>query len=413
MGRQSGVYEDARGRWRVDRVHRGERLQGRFDTYQEAETWLIARCAQIDALGPARTRSMTLAEAATRYLLEEEAKGKVSLESETYHLAPVVECCGDLQLDQVHDGTLRKFVESRLKAGRSHKTINLSLGSVRHILNVAARKWRVDVGGGRTASVLGQVPLLTMLPLDGHQREPQPISWEDQRTLLPLLPEHLARMALFILNTGVRDDVVCNLQWGWEIRLKLDGIQVSVFEVPREHVKGRNKAFDYVVCNSVAQSVVEAMRGLHDQHVFVWRRERTSQTKLRRHETKPPMPYRPIDKMNNNGWQRARSKAGLGDLHVHDLRHTVGMRLREAGVAKETRSIILWHKDHGMTAHYSAAQVREVRSALELIIRETGCENRSLRSLAKEARRMRVPSGSLQQEETAQVLSHLSRCRER
>lgn len=193
-----------------------------------------------------------MAEAASRYLLEEEAKGKVSLQSETYHLAPVIECCGDLQLDQVHDGTLGTFVESWLKRGRSHKTINLSLGSVRHILNVAARKWRVDVGGGRTAPVLGQVPLLTMLPLEGHQREPQPISWEEQRTLLPHLPPHLARMALFILNTGVRGDVFCNLQWDWEIRLKLDGIEVSVFEVPREHVKGRNKAYDYVVCNSVA-----------------------------------------------------------------------------------------------------------------------------------------------------------------
>lgn len=401
MGRQSGVYEDARGRWRVDRVHRGERLQGRFDTYQDAEAWVIARCAQIDALGPARTRSMTFAEAATRYLLEEEAKGKVSLQSETYHLAPVIECCGDLQLDQVHDGTLRKFVESRLRQGRAHKTINLSLGSVRHILNVAARKWRVDVGGGRTAPVLGQVPLLTMLPLEGHQREPQPISWEEQRVLLPNLPPHLARMALFILNTGVRDDVVCSLQWDWEIRLKLDGIEVSVFEVPREHVKGRNKAYDYVVCNSVAQSVVDAMRGRHDQYVFVWRRERTSQEKLKRHDMKPPMAYRPIEAMNNNGWQRARTKAGLGDLHVHDLRHTVGMRLREAGVAKETRSIILWHKDHCMTAHYSAAQVLEVRSALELIREETGRENRSLRSLVKQARRMRVPSVSLQQEETA------------
>jgi integrase len=401
MGRQSGVYEDARGRWRVDRVHRGERLQGRFDTYQDAQAWLIAKCAQIDAIGPVRTRSMTLAEAATRYLLEEEAKGKVSLESETYHLAPVVECCGNLQLDQVHDGTLRTFVEKRLKEGRAHKTINLSLGSIRHILNVAARKWRVDIGGGRTAPVLEQVPLLTMLQLEGHQRVPQPITWEEQRVLLSLLPLHLSRMALFILNTGVRDDVVCNLQWDWEIRLKLDEIEVSVFEVPREHVKGRNKAFDYVVCNSVAQSTIDEMRGQHDEYVFVWRRERTSQKKLKRHETTPPMPYRPIEAMNNNGWQRARSKARLGDLHVHDLRHTVGMRLREAGVAKETRSIILWHKDASMTAHYSAAQVLEVRSALELIKEETGRENRSLRSLAKEARRTRVPSVSLRQEKTA------------
>lgn len=178
MGRQSGVYQDAQGRWRVDRVHRGERLQGRFDTYQDAEAWLIARCSQIDAFGPVRTRSTTLADAATKYLLEEQAKGKVSLKSEPNHLMPVVEHCADLQLDQVHDDTLRRFVDARLTEGRSHKTVNLSLDVVRHIMNVAAWKWRVDIGGGRTAPVLQRVPLLTMLTLAGNQRQPQPISWQ-------------------------------------------------------------------------------------------------------------------------------------------------------------------------------------------------------------------------------------------
>ena len=46
-----------------------------------------------------------------------------------------------------------------------------------------------------------------MLPLVGHQREPQHLTWGQQRALLPRLPDHLARMALFDLNTGVRDDV--------------------------------------------------------------------------------------------------------------------------------------------------------------------------------------------------------------
>jgi integrase len=30
-----------------------------------------------------------------------------------------------------------------------------------------------------------------------------------------------------------------------------------------------------------------------------------------------------VESMNNTAWHNARSKAGLGDLHVHDLRHTV------------------------------------------------------------------------------------------
>lgn len=403
MGRQTGVYQDAKGRWRVDRVHRGERLQGRFGSHAEAEFWLTAEVARVDAQGPVSRKSMTLAEAAMRYLLEEKAKAKPSWSTESYLLAPVIECCGTLQLNQVHDETLKSFVDARLQSGRSHKTVNLSLEVVRHILHVAARKWRVELGGGRTAPVLHQVPLLTMLPLLGHQREPQPLTWAEQRALLALLPTHLARMTVFTLNTGVRDDVVCSLRWEWEIRLELEGEQFSVFEVPREHVKGRNRVCDYVVCNSVAQSVIESMRGLHEETVFVWRRERTSDSPAARRirAGREPMKYQPVQTMNNTAWQRARQAAGLDDLHVHDLRHTVGMRLREAGVSEELRADILWHRKKSVTRHYSQAQVLDVRRALESIREETGRENRSLRSLAREARKGRVPSESLRQEKTA------------
>ena len=357
MGRQSGVYQDAQGRWRVDRVHRGERLQGRFDTYQDAEAWLIARCSQIDAFGPVRTRSMTLADAATKYLLEEQAKGKVSLKSEPNHLMPVVEHCADLQLDQVHDDTLRRFVDARLTEGRSHKTVNLSLDVVRHIMNVAARKWRVDIGGGRTAPVLQRVPLLTMLTLAGNQRQPQPISWQEQHRLLPLLPTHLARMSLFMLNTGARDGVVCSLWWDWEVELELDGLKFSVFQVPRELVKGRKKKYDCIVWNSVAQTVVESMRGLQAENVFVWRRERTSLKKLNRHETRPSMAYRPVDMMNNTAFQAARETAELSTVRVHDLRHTYAQRLRDAGVSEEDRALLLGHAVEGMARHYATATV--------------------------------------------------------
>jgi integrase len=62
---------------------------------------------------------------------------------------------------------------------------------------------------------------------------------------------------------------------------------------------------------------------------FVYWRERVKNTYL-----KPKMAYRPSEMMNNTAWQNGRLKAGLGDLHVHDLRHTVGLRLREAEVAE-------------------------------------------------------------------------------
>jgi len=108
---------------------------------------LIAACAQIDSHGPITKESkITFAHAAARYLEQELRTEKASLETETYLLAPVVKLIGDLPLNQVHDGTLKEFVDERLADGISHKSINLSLGVLRHILNIAHKKWRVEVG---------------------------------------------------------------------------------------------------------------------------------------------------------------------------------------------------------------------------------------------------------------------------
>ena len=121
------------------------------------------------------------------------------------------------------------------------------------------------------------------------------------------------------------------------------------------------------------------MSGQHDEFVFVWHRERVKKV-----DEEPVMSYRPIDGMNSTGWQTARKKAGLGDLHVHDLRHTVGMRSREAGVPESTIADILWHSRQSMTLHYSVAQVVEIHAALEKIKDDTGRWNKSLAMLRRE-----------------------------
>lgn len=71
--------------------------------------------------------------------------------------------------------------------------------------------------------------------------------------------------------------------------------------------------------------------------------------------------------MSNTAWQSVRREAGLGDLHVHDLRHTVGMRLREAGLPESAISDLLWHATKTITLHYSVAQVVELHTALQNI----------------------------------------------
>ena len=375
MGRkQTGIYRDKQGVWQVDKIYRGTRLRDRFESAEEAENWLIR---QMEILRQAHVfgvrKNWTFNEAAAKYLLDHQEK--VSLETDIYLLQSMMPFIGHLTLGEIHDATLVPYVSKRKADGRSHKTINLALALVRRILNLASRSWRDDSG----KTWLDISPMITLLPLAGFQREPRPITWSEQRRLLPLLPDHLAKMVLFDLNTGVRDEVVCSLQWEWEIPVPELGI--SVFEVPRAGVKGRKRS-RMLICNAVAQSIIESQRGKHSEYVFSYRGHR-------------------IETMNNSAWQRARRLANLGDLHVHDLRHTVGMRLREAGVREETIADILWHVRQGMTAHYSVAQVSELVEALNRITDESNRVNRSLAMIAREAKELKVPTNSPRKEKTA------------
>ena len=373
MGQNTrGIYPDQNGLWQIDRSKWGTRFRQRgFKSYDEAERWLIQALGELRETVVHGKRTTYTFDQAAAHNVSMHAE-KASIETEIYMLQGVMPYIGKLDLHQVHDATLLPFKNERLKEGRAHKTVNLALGVVRRILNLAATSWR----DGDSNTWLEQAPKITMLPLVGHQREPMPITWGQQRNLMPKLPDHLARMSLFILNSGVRDDVACSLRWDWEI--KVPELGISVFEVPRSNVKGR-KLVRVVICNSVSQSVVESVRGQHPEYVFVYRRERVKNIAM-----PPVMPYRRIQTMNNTAWQRARTAAGLGDLHVHDLRHTVGMRLREAGVSEGTRSDILWHTTASMTQHYSVAQIVELHDALEKIKDGTGRWNKSLATLRME-----------------------------
>ena len=62
-------------------------------------------------------------------------------------------------------------------------------------------------------------------------------------------------MALFDLHTGACDAVVRGLRWEWEIPVPELGL--SMFEVPRQAVKGGVRA-RILVCNSVVQSIIES-----------------------------------------------------------------------------------------------------------------------------------------------------------
>lgn len=61
--------------------------------------------------------------------------------------------------------------------------------------------------------------------------------------------------------------------------------------------------------------------------------------------------------MLNSAWKKARVRAHLPQVRVHDLKHTFGHRLRSAEVSFEDRQVLLGHKTQSVTTHYSAAEL--------------------------------------------------------
>lgn len=284
----------------------------------------------------------TFADCAAHYAAQSRSKRSIAVIK--WHVQLLARYVGCLEPRQVHGATLEPFIKERLSQGASATTINRTLEVVRTILNRAARSYR-DADGRPWLDAIP--PLISMLPEDS--RLLYPLSWEEQDRLFRRLPTHLARMALFAINTGLRQSNLCGLQWTWEVTVS--EIARSVFVIPAEAFK--TKRPHVVVVNDVAWSIIKAQRGLHPIWVFPFHGKRMS-------------------RMNNNGWRLARRNAGLPLVRVHDLRHSFGARLRAAGVSAEDREALLGHANHSMAGHYASPDVGRLLAQANLIVDRSG-----------------------------------------
>ena len=143
MGRKrtAGLYK-RNGIWHIDKQIRGVRICESTGESElaKAEAYLAKRTeetrqAAIYGIRPKRLFRL----AATKYLNESQHKRRIA--DEATHLRQLDPYIGNLPIESVHTGTLQPFIEARRKKGIKAKSINLALGVVRHILNLAASEW--------------------------------------------------------------------------------------------------------------------------------------------------------------------------------------------------------------------------------------------------------------------------------
>ncbi|MBS9405503.1 tyrosine-type recombinase/integrase [Halomonas sp. TRM85114] len=359
MGRkQSPGLVKRGGIWHIDKRIRGRRICQSTGSAElaEAERYLARlseeiRQAEIYGVRPTRT----FEQAAAKFVLGNQHKR--SLDSDIGRLKQLMPWIGDLPLHRLHRGALEPWIEHRRQEGVSTGTINHGLKVVRRIVNLAASEWIDEYG----LTWLHAPPKIKLLP-DTNKRQPYPLTWDEQARLFAGLPAHLAEMSLFAVNTGCRDSEICGLRWDWEVAVPALG--TSVFIVPGQQVKNADDRL--IVLNRIALSVIERQRGKHETHVFAYR-------------------GKPVARMLNSGWKRARCNAGLPQVRVHDLKHTFGRRLRAAGVSFEDRQDLLGHRAGRITTHYSAAELSRLIEAADSV-----CERGSRRPELVVLRRLSV-----------------------
>ena len=336
--RTSGITIDADGHRLIDKRHRGIRIGMRVGAMSQEQAERLS-CEEMKRLDDEISRRSyhrpNFADCALRYL--EQSRDMRSLESIRVHvrrwssISVIWSRCRS---------TTARWGHSSRQGSPTARARPRSLEVLRTILRRAARSYRDDSGRPWLDAI---PPLITMLP--EHARPPYPITWDGQDRLFPKLPGHLARMALFAVNTDLRDSNVCGLESNWEVRVPEIGR--SVFVVPEEARKSKRP--HVVILNDIAWSIVQTQRGRHPIWVF-------------------PYQGRSIGKMNNSAWQRARLEVGLRGVRVHDLRHTFACRLRAAGVSAEDRAALRGHANQSMVGPHASADVGRLLVEANLVL---------------------------------------------
>lgn len=333
------------GTWHIDKRICGRRVCRSTGTsdIQEAERFLArlmeqTRQARVYGVRPART----FEQAAAKFVIEHQHKR--SILDDVSRLKGLLPFIGAVHLDKLHMGSLGPWISHMKQKGRANGTINHGLQIVRRILNLAASEWIDDLGLTWVHS-----PARIKLLANGDKRAPYPLSWDEQRSLFAELPDHLAAMALFAVNTGCRDAEICGLRWEWEV--KVPQLGTSVFIIPGQLVKNADERL--VVLNRTAKGVIDGQRGMDDTYVFTFQ-------------------GRPIRRMLNTGWKKAREATNLSGVRVHDLKHTFGRRLRASAVSFEDRQDLLGHRSGRITTHYSAAELSRLIEAADRVAEKNG-----------------------------------------
>ncbi|MGB3211846.1 MAG: site-specific integrase [Desulforhopalus sp.] len=303
-----------------------------FDTKGEAKSWAAdvekeMRMGRYQDFRP--VEKLLFSEALSRYLEQVSSKKMPNSERRDKDSAQAILNWFDpeISLAAINPQQLAAYRDVRLKS-ISPSTIQKEFALLSHMFNIARREWGLPVDN----------PVREVSKPKIRNGRTRFLTKEEAQRLLDVARtsknEKLYPYLLLMMHTGMRPSEAAGLKWG---DIDLDERLVKL-QVTKTDMR-------YVPLTEMAENVLRSMRpsdAQKDMHVFLpQRRIRSTQSV-----------YVPCHYFKRS-FGTARAKAGLEDVHLHDLRHTAASHLLMAGVDIRTLAEILGHKTLQMVHRYT------------------------------------------------------------
>jgi integrase len=317
-----------------------------FDTKGEAKNWAgdverEMRMGRYQDVRPAER--LTFAEVLNRYLEQVSTTKRPNSERRDRDSAKAIlnGFGSEISLTDVNPRRLAAYRDARMKIV-SPSTIQKEFALLSHMFNVARREWGVPVEN--------PVPEVTRPKVRNNRT--RFLTKEEAQKLLDIAQKsrnkNLHPYLLLMMHTGMRPSEAAGLMWGdVDLDARLVKLQITKTDMR------------YVPLTEMAENVLRSIRPMDagkDMNVFL----PPSSLQLGKVHGLPCLHFR-------RSFETARAKAGLEDVHLHDLRHTAASHLLMAGVDIRTLAEILGHKTMQMVHRYTHLLNAHKLKAVDLI----------------------------------------------
>ncbi|HXG65147.1 MAG TPA: site-specific integrase [Blastocatellia bacterium] len=330
-------------RWYYDFMIRRQRYRG---VIPEARTKAQAETAEVkirnkifDRKYTTQADTVTIAEFVDKVYLPYARLNKRHPRNDELHCRAIVEFFGKKTFAQISPILIEKFKRERRESvtrygrQRSAASVNRELEVLSKIFSLAMDNGIVESNPARKVKKLRQDNLRKRY-----------LTVEEEQRLMGALTGRRIRLkpvVVLAIQTGMRRGELLNLKWQ---NIDLARGLIYVTDTKTGHDRE-------VPINSIARETLLGLQRLYGGYEYVFTNPMTG---LNITEVK-------------KGFKAACREAGIADFRFHDLRHTTGTRLADAGTDAFAIAEVLGHRNLQTTKRYTHATELRKRRAVEAL----------------------------------------------